>query len=165
MADINNLPMDGSRNPLTTIDSYITTVCTPTAFAGGTTNARGDNDGTSDPYTLFTVTGDVIVRIFGVCTTSLVSAGGGTLEVGVSGNTAALIAQETATDIDANGIYLSATQVSGAVALATLPGPFIIVNGLDIIETVGTADITAGNIYYVCLWRPLTPGSSVISAV
>ena len=141
-----------------TLDSYNVARCVPTAFAGGTTNARGDNDGTSDPYTLFTVTGDVLVRIFGVCTTTLLG-NSATIEVGVAGNTAGLIAQETATDIDANGIYLSATQVAGTVALATVPGPFLIVNGLDIIETIGTADITAGNIYYVCLWRPLSPGA------
>ena len=148
--------------PFSALDSFNVAIAKPSAFAGGTTNARGDDGGTSDPKILFTVTGDVLVRIFGVCTVDLVSAGGGTLAVGVTGNTAALIAQETATDIDANGIYISATQVAGAVALATVPGPFVIVNGLDIIETVGTADITAGNIYYICLWRPLSPGSSVV---
>lgn len=144
------------------LDSYNVAKCVPTAFAGGTTNARGDDGGTNDPYTLFNVTGDVLVRMYGVCTVDLVSAGGGTVSVGVTGNTAGLIALETATDIDANGIYLSATQVAGTVALATVPGPFLIVNGLDINEYIGTADITAGNIYYVCLWRPLTAGAKVV---
>jgi len=137
-------------------------ISTPSAFLGGTTNARGDDGGTADPKTLFAVTGDVLVRVFGVCTVNLVSAGAGTLEVGVPGNTAVLIAQEVATEIDANGIYLSATQVLAAVAFASVPGPFLIVNGNDIIETVGTSDITAGQIYYICLWRPLTPSSTVV---
>lgn len=148
---------------LVALDSYNVEVASPTAFAGGTTGARGDNGGASDPLTLFTVTGDVAVRVFGVCTVTL-TGDTATVEVGVTGNTAALIAQETATDIDANGVYISATQVAGAVALSSVPGPILIVNGLDIIETVGTADVTAGNIYYVCLWRPLTPGSSVVTA-
>jgi len=155
---------DDNMVPYTALDAYSVAVCAPTAFAGATTNARGDNDGTSDPYTLFTVTGDVLVRIFGVCSVTLTGANA-TLEVGVAGNTAALIAQETGTDIDANGIFISATQVAGAVALASVPGPFLIVNGLDIIETVGTADVTAGNIYYVCFWRPVSPGSTVVSTV
>ncbi len=148
LRDVNQLPFAG-------IDHFGVAVAAPSAFAGGTTNARGDDGGTSDPLTLFTVTGNVLVRIFGVCTTDLAGTNA-TLEVGVTGNTAGLIAQETATDIDANGIYLSATQVAGVVALATIPGPFVIVNGLDIIETVATADITSGQIYYVCLWRPLS---------
>jgi len=157
------LPLDDNRHPLTNIDSYFVTTCVPTAFAGGTTNARGDNDGTSDPFTLFNVTGDVILKIYGVCTTLL--AGTGTLEVGVTGNTAALIAQTTGTDIDANEIWNDASPVLGVETYANILGPYVVVNGLDIIETVGTADITSGNIYYVCLWRPLTPGSTVVSAV
>ncbi len=155
---------DSQRNPHLTLDSYNIEVSRPAAFTGGTPNTRGDDGGTSDPFTLFTVSGDVIVRIFGVCTVDLVSAGGGTLSVGVTGNTAALIAAETATEIDATGIYLSATQVLGAVALSTLPGPFLVVNSLPIIETIGTADITAGNIYYICMWRPLSPGATVTAA-
>lgn len=146
------------------IDDFHIAVVKPTAFAGGTTNARGHDGGTNDPFTLFNVTGDVEVRIFGVCTVSLGGATA-TLEVGVAGNTAGLIAQEVATEIDANGIYLSATAVSGTVLLATITGPFIIVNGLNIIETVGTTNITSGNVYYICLWRPLSDDGFVEAAV
>lgn len=153
--------IDQNRNPHFSLDSYNCIKAIYPAFAGGTTNARGDDGGTNDPYTLFTVTGDVVVRMFGVGTVDLVSAGGGSVSVGVTGNTAGILAAETATDIDAGTIYHSATQVLGVVALSTIVGPFVIVNGLDIIETVGTADVTAGNIYYVCMWRPLSPGSTV----
>ena len=148
-----------SGQPYSALDSYNVAVCRPPAFTGGTANTRGDDAGTSDPYTLFTVTGDVFVRIWGICTVDLVSAGAGTVSVGVAGNTAGLIALETATEIDATGIYLSATQVIGTVSVATIPGPFVIANGLDIAEYLGTADVTAGNIYYICLWRPVSLGS------
>lgn len=157
--------LDPQGRPFSSLDSYNVAVATPSAFAGGTTNARGDKDGTNVSYTLFTVTGDVLVRIFGVVTTTLVGAG--TIEVGVTGNTAGLIAQVAdATTLAAGDFYYAATSTKvGATLLSDILGPYIITNGLDILEKVGTADITAGNIYYICLWRPLTEGSSVASAV
>lgn len=144
------------------LDSFNVEKAEPSAFAGGTANSRGDDGGTNDPLTLFTVTGDVLVRIFGVCTTLLESTTG-TLEVGVTGNTAALIPQTTATAIDANEIWNDATPVVGVDTLANVTGPHVIVNGLDIIETVATADITAGQIYYICLWRPLSANGNVVA--
>lgn len=160
MADSGAVLRDGNRVPYGSLDTFNCIKASPTAFAGGTTGARGDDGGANDPLTLFTVTGDVEVGIFGVCTTDLVSAGGGTLEVGVTGNTAALIPQTTATTIDANEIWLDASPSVGVDVTDSLSF-FFVVNGLDIIETIGTADITAGQIYYVCLWRPLTSGSTV----
>ena len=139
-------------------------VVKPTAFLGGTTDARGDKDGANSAFTLFNVTGDVLVRIFGVCTVDLVGAA--TLEVGVSGNTAGLIAQvANATTVDANDIYNDATPAVGVDTLASVLGPYVIVNGLDIIETTAVADITAGNVYYVALWRPLSDDGFVAAAV
>lgn len=129
------------------------------AFAGATGNAHGDSAGTSNPYTLFTVTGVVELKIFGIVNTLL--TGTGTLEVGVTGNTAALIAQSTGTDLDANEVWVDATPGLGAEALPT--GSFIVSN-LNIIETVGTADITAGQIDYYCIWRPISTGATVVAA-
>lgn len=160
----NGLLRDVNNQPHFTLDSFNVEKCAPTAFAGGTTDARGDDGGANDPFTLFTVTGDVLVRIFGVCTVDLAGATA-TLEVGVTGNTAALIAQTTATDIDVGDIWNDNAPALGTDVLANLTGPHIIVNGLDIIETVGTANITSGNVYYVCLWRPLSRDGKVVSAV
>lgn len=147
---------DGNGRPFDSLEAFNVEICRPTAFLGGTANSRGDNGGTSDPYTLFTVTGDVLVKLYGVCTTDLAGATA-TLEVGVTGNTAGLIAQTTATDIDNTDIWRHNTPAVGVESIGNIPTN-IIVNGLDIIETVGTADITSGNIYYVCLWRPITIG-------
>ena len=147
--------LDENSTPYSALDSYNVAVCRPTPFIGGTANARGDKDGTDVSHTLFTVTGDVLVRIYGVVTTTLVGAG--TIEVGVTGNTAGLIAQvANATDLATGDFYYAATSAKvGATLLSDILGPYIITNGLDILEKVGTADITAGNIYYVCLWRPI----------
>lgn len=155
---------DGQGTPFNALDTYEIEVCSPGAFTGGSANTRGDHDGTNDPTTLFNVTGDVAVRLYAVCTTTLVGAA--TIEVGLTGNTALLLAQVAdATNIAAQDIWIdnSPAEVRG-VALSSVPGPFLIVNGQDIIETIGTANITAGALYYVCMWRPITPGSSVKSA-
>lgn len=146
------------------LDNFKIVRAEPTAFAGGTTDARGDHDGaTSGVTTIFTVTGDVLVRIIAVCTTLLEGASA-TLELGVTGNTASLIAQTTATGIDANEIWNDATPVVGVETLANITGPHVIVNGLDIIETTATASITAGQIYYICLYRALSADGNVVAA-
>lgn len=116
-------------------------------------------DGTGDQaaHTLFTVTGNVLVQVFGICDTNL--AGAGTFEVGVAGNTAGIIAQiADAEDLDDGDIYVDATPGVGAEAL---PGAFIINDGADIILTIGTADITAGVVDFYCLWRPLSSDGNV----
>ncbi len=154
------MPRTPNQTPYYTIDTFNVAKCAPSAFAGGTTNARGDDGGTSDPYTLFTVTGVVEMKCVGFCTVNLASAGGGTLEVGTALSTAGLIAQTTATDIDANEIWHDATPDSSIELLTVMTTKIVFQN---VIETVGTADITAGNIYYLCLWQPLSPDGRVVS--
>lgn len=146
------------------LDSFQVVKSSPAAFTGGTGNTRGDKDGSNASLKIFDVVGDVLVRVFGVCTTTLVGAG--TLEVGVTGNTAGLIPQVAdATTIAANDVWIDATVGEvGIAALASIPAASVIVNGLDIYEKSAVADITAGQMYYICMWRPLTPGSSVKAA-
>lgn len=133
---------------------------TGAAFDGGTANAHGDYDGTGNPVTLFEVSGVVEVRLFGICNTLLTGASA-TLSVGVAGNTAVLIASTTATDIDANEVGLDNTP--GVLAKA-LSSNGVIVNNSDIIETAGTANVTAGQIDYYAIWRPISDGATVTAA-
>lgn len=109
--------------------------------------------------TLFTVTGANVVTIFAVCTEDLVGATA-TIEVGIAGNTAALIAQSTATDIDNNEVWVDTTP--GTVQ--PLPTSQIIPTGQDIIETVATANITDGTLTYYCLFMPMTDTADVVAA-
>ena len=136
---------------------------TSSAFTGGTSNAHGDHDGTGDPYSLFTVTGDVVVKaVVGICNVSL--EGAGTLEVGVAGNTAKLLAQiANTTTLDDGDVWTDAGTEAG-VDIAAAGSLFFINDGADIIETAGTANITAGQIDYYCIWAPLEEGASVVSA-
>ncbi len=150
----------------TSLDAFNIMKCSPGAFLGGTSNARGDKDGTKAVLPLFTVTGVVLVRIFGVCTVDLV--GSGTIEVGVAGNTAALIAQMAdATTIDAGEIWNDATPPLGVDLLANVLGPYIVAAGhngtITIDEKVASADITAGNLDYYLMWRPISPDGNVES--
>ena len=148
--------------PIPTLDGYEVAISSPSAFTGETENTRGDSAGTDAAHTLFQVNGDVIARVFGVCTVDL--AGSGTLTLGVTGSTACFIASTTAADLEAGDIWVDASPAEvSAVALTSIPAVMVITNGKDILETTGTADITAGQIYYVCMWRPLTPGSSVVA--
>lgn len=134
------------------------------AFTGGTANSHGDFDGTGMPYTLFTVTGDVVLKaIWGVVNTDLAGATA-TIEVGVTGNTAGLIAQETCTDLDDGNIYTSATNAVGVAAMAGSGALYAINDGNDIIETLGTANVTAGQIDWYCIWAPVEVGALVQAA-
>ena len=125
-------------------------------FAGATANDPGDYDGTGNPATLFTVKGEVRMRILARCNTSLVGAA--TIEVGTALTTAGLIAQTTATDIDANEIWHDATP-DASVELTSVMGENIV--SQDVIQTVGAANITAGKITYTCLWYPLSENGEV----
>jgi hypothetical protein len=48
--------------------------------------------------------------------------------------------------------------VAGSGAMFALSG------GLDIIETVATTDIAAGQMDYFCVWSPCEPNASVVAA-
>jgi len=133
------------------------------AFAGGTTDAHGDLAGALDPYTLFTVTGDVEVKfVVGIVNTSLAGATA-TVEVGTASNTAKLIALSTGTNLVAGDVWTDAGAEAN-VDITPAGGTFIIGSGADIIETPKTANVTAGQIDYYCIWRPLEVDASVVAA-
>lgn len=112
------------------------------------------------PTTLFTVTGLVEMIIFGRIKEAVTSGGACTLEVGIAGGTATLIAQAAKAALLANLIWKDATPVNPAA----LPASKLVENGADVIQTTGTTDANGGEIEYYCLWRPLAPGSKVVAA-
>lgn len=116
--------------------------------------------GAAGASTLFTVTGDVIVNVFANCSTLLTATGAATIEIGIAGNTAALVAQATATDIDADEIYLDASPAT----VETLPSSKILIAGTDIIETIATADVSTGVLTFYCLWTPVSANGNVVAA-
>jgi len=153
------LDRDGNRQPVSSGLPFL--VSKRITFAGGTTDAIGDHDGALDPFTIFAVTGDVLLDVIGVVKTTLVGAG--TLEVGVTDATAAILAQVAdATTLAQNEIWAADATVSLAEAITITPHG--IGGGLDVIGTVGTANITAGVIDFYCFYRPLSVDGAVVAA-
>ena len=154
-----NQPQDASGYPVmdTVWGQKLDKVVT---FAGGTTNDVGDYDGTGNPHTLFNVSGTVRMRILAKCSVDLVG-NSATLEVGTALNTAGLIAQTTATAIDANEIWHDATPDASVEATTVLAEKIVSQN---VIQTVATANITAGKITYTCIWYPLSENAEVTVA-
>ena len=124
-----------------------------------------DDGGAAAAYTLFTVTGDVLIQVFGICQVTLTSGGVPTIEVGITGNTAALIAQTAGLDLDQYETWQDAGPEANPGDVATAFGSwFVIANGADVILTIGAAALTAGDIDFHCFWRPLSLNGSVIAA-
>lgn len=129
-------------------------VATPKAitYAAATTGAVGIT-------TLFTVTGVVAARVFAVVS-GVDLTGSGTIEVGISGNTAALIAQVSATALDVGEIWNSNTPAT-VVALQDFS---ILAAGTDIIQTIASNTVTAGTLTFYCIWTPISEDGLVEAA-
>ncbi len=112
---------------------------------------------------LFTVTGSVFVHIVSICTENLTEAGAtATIEVGIAGITAGLIAQTDAVDINNGLVWIDATPVAMEV-YASLGGAFI-AGGANIILTVGAQNVDDGTLAFYCFWTPLAAGSTVVAS-
>ncbi len=128
---------------------------TPTAWTTG-----------NSPVALFTVTGTILCRTYGVVgATALTSTGAtGTLSVGVAGNTACLLPVTTVSgggQFLINGAWVDSTPTVTAKLLATATSPWVLLTG-NIILTVATNSMTAGAIVMVCEWVAVTAGATVV---
>ena len=128
-------------------------------FIGATSGAWGDKDGALASAAIFNVTGTVKLRIVGVVETNLVGAG--KAEVGVTGDTAKLLAQvQNTTTMDVGQIWHDAN-VDSPVEASTVMPEYIISNGLDVLLKTSVADITAGAIRFFVSWYPISKGAMV----
>lgn len=110
---------------------------------------------------LFTVTGVVYVSVIGFCNTDL--AGAATLEVGVTGSTALCLAQiANATTLDAGELYADATAATFKAISATVPPKVVVTT--DIFATVGSTNITSGQVDFYCIWNPISSDGNVVAA-
>lgn len=123
----------------------------------------------ASPVTLFTVTGDVVARVWATIQTAITSTGGtGTLAIGVTGNTGAFIAATTAdgTNFPTGAVWAGDTsptlksEVFSGTALNGAP----IASSANIICTVATNSMTAGAITFYCEWYPASSSGYVVGA-
>jgi hypothetical protein len=156
---------DANRVPVTT--DGIPTKKTIT-FLGGTTDAWGDDEGALDGGVMFTVTGAVRIRMFGICTTDL--AGSGNHSVGITGAVTIFLPTEAAVDINVDDLVVNNATTAdyfifGDEAEAADNFPEYLLNGNDIIMTItGGANITSGVIDYYCIWTPFSSDGNVVDA-
>lgn len=123
--------------------------------------------GTQASHEVFTVTGLCQVRLLVLCTTTLVGTTA-TIELGMAGDMDYLIATTTVGngDIAATEIWCDDTAADCAVRQFTSDAMFdFVVDGEDIGYDVNTANITAGVLKFICYWKPLEHGATVIPAV
>lgn len=120
------------------------------------------NLGAQGPVPLFTVTGRVLLAVVApYCTGDLVSAGGGTLALGVTGSTALLIAATTGTDIDVGEWWVDTTPDSAGVAVPAALKDIAI--SANVIATVAVGDITGGTIVFDVWWLPLSSDGNLVA--
>ncbi len=117
--------------------------------------------------TLFTVTGTVKARVYGVGgATPMTSTGGtGTLAVGVTGATGALLPATTAngtSNFVANCAWVDATPTVTAELLPNT-GNFVLVTG-NILLAIVTNNMTAGSMTLYCEWLPVSSDGLVVAA-
>ena len=130
----------------------------------GSRHVKKTADGTaSTPISLFTVTGDVLILIFGVVKATWTTSGAITAEVGVSGDIAKLIAQVAdATALAINEVWIDATPDSTIEDVSGLAYSAISNSQSVILTTTGT--VTAGSVEFHCFWHPLSSNGLVTAA-
>lgn len=139
-------------NTLLAESANIVSVATPDASDGAWSAAA---------HRLFTATGTVMVRVFGVVTETLTSSATG--EVGVAGATAGLIAQlSNMGTLAAGDIFINATTAT-AVPLGILSDYAVIANK-DIDLKIGAGGVSNGAITFYCQWIPVSTGATVVAA-
>ena len=122
-------------------------------YAAATTGATGAT-------TLFTVTGAVAATFFAVCSADLDQTGAtATLEIGISGNTAAVAAQTAATAIDSGEIWYGTSPPTVGV----MPSQLILA-GTNVIQTIAGNTVKQGTLTFYCLWFPISTDGNVVAA-
>jgi len=111
---------------------------------------------------LFTVTGDVIMRLVAVVKTGCATGTACNVSVGIAADVDAIIPVTDITLLAAQEIWHDATPDSEIEALITLR-EYIISDGNDITLNSSAAD-NSGAITFYCFWTALSSGATVVAA-
>jgi hypothetical protein len=116
----------------------------------------------SGTVTVFTVTGDVKVKVTPICQTNIASAADGYLELGIASDVDAMIASTQGTAIGADEIW-NDTSPTSDIEPTDSERCYTIAGGADIILTL-SAQIDSGVITFYCEWEPLSSDGCVVAA-
>ena len=123
-----------------------------------------DDTGAQAAYVIFQVTGNVyLYGIFGVCNALLDSGGAATISLGIAGSTVSLIPSTVATVIDAGETWQDNAGTANPAAVILLAHSFVVAAGTDIILTVATANLTAGDLNIYAFWMPLSLDGALVA--
>ena len=121
-----------------------------------------------DTAAVFTVTGDVMVQVFGVVGATAITSTSGTttLSVGTTQAAQGIIADSTVdnTQFDATDVWVDATPANDVAALAA-QNWHIVGGGADIVLSRSVDDLTAGALTLYCRWIPISSGATVVAVV
>lgn len=109
---------------------------------------------------LFTVTGEVSAFVYGFIDTAVLAAGALTLELGVTGNTAAIIAITAKAQLAINRFWVDTDSAVGVHAIPTEQ----LISAANILHVIRDSDATAGAITYYCVYRPVSSDGAVAAA-
>ena len=111
---------------------------------------------------VFTVTGDVLIRLIPVITTDVVPDSAANIRLGIVGNTDAMIVDSAAAGLDARGIWIDQTPDNEIESDERIRG-YIVTDGNDVVMTL-SAQINSGVIRFYCFWTPLSSDGNVVNA-
>ena len=125
-------------------------------FSKTVTLSNAAGSGAIGTVAIATVTDAVLITHIVARVTTTLAGSSATVELGTAANTAALIAQATATTLAAGDFWIGSTTPAG-VASAVVDKA---VKG-DIVLTVATANVTAGEIVFDIFFLPLSTNGNL----
>jgi hypothetical protein len=134
------------------------------------TGSMASGYGTADsPKTMFTVTGQVlIIGVVGITKVAVTSTGGtGTLALGTTDQTGFLIPATTAdaTNFGSVGdVWVDATPTDNVDVVARSGAGIVVGNGADLVLTIATNNMTAGDIDLHVWYIPLSSDGLITAA-
>ena len=124
---------------------------------------KGDTGAAAIP--LFVASGTVEMGVVGLVTETITGTGAETLSVGPTASKQAFIVNTKATDLTAGDVWHD-TSPDTNIELSSVLAPKIVhlttAASVGIFQLPTDTQWTAGAITFVCRWRPLTAGSSVV---
>lgn len=117
-----------------------------------------------DSANVFTVTGDVMARFFGLVGSTAITSTSGTttLALGVTSILQGIITNTTinnTTNFVAKAVWVD----TSPTGISDLLQNYGVYSSVNVILTRSVDDITAGALTIFGLWRPLSPGASVVA--